>query len=61
MGVVPGGEVSCFCGVYGSPEPAAVELGREDAGVGGAAAGEGLAPLPLPGAAIFGRLKRLKE
>ena len=61
VGVVPGAEVFCFCGLSGSPEPAAAELGREEAGVEGAAAGEGLAPFPLPGAPIFGRLKRLKE
>ena len=60
MGVVLGAEVFCSCGESGPPEPAVAELGREDAGVEGAAAGEGLAPLPLPGAAIFGRLKGLK-
>ena len=58
-GAVPGAVVVCFGGV-GSPERPGVELGREDAGVRGAVAGEGFAPLPLPGAPIFGRLKRLK-
>ena len=59
MGVVPGAVVVCFGGV-GSPEPPGAELGREDAGVRGAVAGEGFAPLPLPGALAFGRLERLK-
>ena len=60
-GAVPGAVGVCFAGV-GSPERPGVELGREDAGVKGAVAGEGFAfaPLPLPGAPIFGLLKRLK-
>ena len=56
--VVPGAVVVRLGGV-GSPEPPGAELGREDAGVKGAVAGEGLAPLPLPGALAFDRLKRL--
>ena len=41
----------------GPPDPPGAESGREDAGVCGATAGEGLAPLPFPGALIFTRLK----
>ena len=58
-GAVPGAAVVCFGGV-GPPERPALELGREDAGVRGAVAGEGFAPLPFPGALIFARLKRLE-
>ena len=59
VGAVPGAAVVCLGGV-GSPERPATELGCEDAGVRGAVAGDGFAPLPLPGALAFGRLKRLK-
>ena len=59
-GAVPGAAVVCFGGV-GSPERPAAELGREEAGVSGAVAGEGFAPLPLPGALTFPGLKRLNE
>ena len=58
-GAVPGAAVVCFGGV-GPPERPALELGREDAGVRGAVAGEGFAPLPFPGALFFVRLKRLE-
>ena len=58
VGAVPGAALVCFGGV-GSPERPAAELGREDAGVGGAVAGEGFAPLPFLGALTFPRLKRL--
>ena len=59
VGAVSGAGVVCFGGV-GSPERPAAELGREDAGVRGAVAGDGFAPLPLPGALAFARLKRLE-
>ena len=59
MGAVPGAVVVCFGGV-GSPERPGTELGREDTGVRGVVADKGFAPLPLPGALAFGRLKRLK-
>ena len=59
VGAVPGAVVVCFGG-DGSPERPGAELGCEDAGVSGAVAGEGFAPLPLPGALILGRLKGLK-
>ena len=59
VGVVPGAADVSFGG-DGPPEPPTVELGHEDAGVRGAVAGEGFAPMPLPGAPIFDRLKRLK-
>ena len=55
-----GAEVAGRSGEVWIPEPPGVVARPKDAGVGGPVAGEGCAALPLPGALIFGRLKRMK-
>ena len=55
-----GAEVVARSGEVWIPEPPGVVAWLKDAGVGGPVAGKGLAPLPLPGALTFARLKGLK-